>query len=109
MLATLNPSPPDVLEPVGQGDSAPMTADAAFKSDFLRTLRDRGYIHQITHPDELDAAASTGVVHHSLAIIIETVGPPPAGRRQVELVVALPISTPDKGFETGRPPQLIGA
>ena len=62
MLATLNPSPPDVLEPSAQGDSAPMTADAAFKSDFLRTLRDRGYIHQITHPEELDAAASTGLV-----------------------------------------------
>ncbi len=62
MLLTLNPSPPDVLEPVAQGDSTPMTADAAFKSDFLRTLRDRGYIHQITHPEELDAAASTGVV-----------------------------------------------
>jgi tyrosyl-tRNA synthetase len=62
MPATLNPSPPAVLDPAPQGDSAPMTADAAFKSDFLRTLRDRGYIHQITHPDELDAAASTGVV-----------------------------------------------
>jgi hypothetical protein len=63
MPATLNPSPPAVLDPIApQGDSAPMTADAAFKSDFLRTLRDRGYIHQITHPDELDAAASTGVV-----------------------------------------------
>lgn len=36
--------------------------DAAFKSDFLRTLQARGYIHQITHPAELDAAASTGVV-----------------------------------------------
>lgn len=62
MLATLNPSPPAVLDPAPQGDTSPMTADAAFKSDFLRTLRDRGYIHQITHPDELDAAASAGVV-----------------------------------------------
>ena len=34
----------------------------AFKSDFLRTLRARGYIHQITHPVELDEAAATGVV-----------------------------------------------
>ena len=33
-----------------------------FKSDFLNTLQDRGYIHQITHPDELDAAAVGGVV-----------------------------------------------
>ncbi len=36
--------------------------DHAFQSDFLKTLRDRGYIHQITHPDELDAAARSGVV-----------------------------------------------
>ncbi len=34
----------------------------AFKSDFLRTLQARGYIHQITHPDELDGALSAGVV-----------------------------------------------
>ncbi|MFN7111675.1 MAG: tyrosine--tRNA ligase [Brevundimonas sp.] len=34
----------------------------AFKSDFLRTLEARGYIHQITHPVELDAAAADGVV-----------------------------------------------
>jgi tyrosyl-tRNA synthetase len=36
--------------------------DAAFKSDFLKTLQARGYIHQITHPEELDEAASSGVV-----------------------------------------------
>jgi tyrosyl-tRNA synthetase len=36
--------------------------DHAFQSDFLKTLRDRGYIHQVTHPDELDAAARSGVV-----------------------------------------------
>ncbi|MBU2166456.1 MAG: tyrosine--tRNA ligase [Alphaproteobacteria bacterium] len=40
---------------------SPMT-DHAFQSDFLKTLRDRGYIHQVTHPDELDAAARSGVV-----------------------------------------------
>ncbi|WP_242076683.1 tyrosine--tRNA ligase [Brevundimonas diminuta] len=34
----------------------------AFKSDFLRTLQARGYIHQITHPAELDEAAAAGVV-----------------------------------------------
>lgn len=34
----------------------------AFKSDFLRTLQARGYVHQITHPVELDEAAATGVV-----------------------------------------------
>jgi tyrosyl-tRNA synthetase len=36
--------------------------DTAFQSDFLRTLSERGYIHQITHPAELDAAAKAGVV-----------------------------------------------
>ncbi len=37
-------------------------SDQDFKSAFLRTLQDRGYIHQITHPAELDAAAAAGVV-----------------------------------------------
>ncbi len=37
-------------------------SDQSFKSDFLRTLQSRGYIHQITHPTELDAAAAEGVV-----------------------------------------------
>jgi len=39
-----------------------MSAPASFKSEFLRTLQARGYIHQITHPDELDAAAAGGIV-----------------------------------------------
>jgi tyrosyl-tRNA synthetase len=41
-----------------------MSADdqAPFKSTFLQTLQARGYIHQITHPVELDAAASSGIV-----------------------------------------------
>jgi tyrosyl-tRNA synthetase len=34
----------------------------AFKSDFLKTLQARGYIHQITHPEELDVAASLGPI-----------------------------------------------
>ena len=36
--------------------------DPVFKSDFLKTLQARGYIHQVTHPVELDAAAATGIV-----------------------------------------------
>jgi len=36
--------------------------DQTFKSDFLRTLQARGYIHQITHPVELDEAAASGIV-----------------------------------------------
>ena len=39
-----------------------MTAAPAFKSDFLKTLQARGYIHQISHPAELDEAAAGGVV-----------------------------------------------
>lgn len=39
-----------------------MTAQAEYKSDLLRTLQARGYIHQITHPEELDAAAASGPV-----------------------------------------------
>jgi tyrosyl-tRNA synthetase len=37
-------------------------SDLEFQSDFLRTLKTRGYIHQITHPAELDAAAKAGIV-----------------------------------------------
>ncbi|MFC0632531.1 tyrosine--tRNA ligase [Brevundimonas balnearis] len=36
--------------------------ETAFQSDFLQTLQARGYIHQITHPAELDAALNKGVV-----------------------------------------------
>jgi tyrosyl-tRNA synthetase len=35
---------------------------AAYKSDFLNVLNERGLIHQISHPDALDDAAATGVV-----------------------------------------------
>jgi tyrosyl-tRNA synthetase len=42
--------------------TAPPTNAASFKSDFLRVLSERGYIHQISHPEELDAAASAGSV-----------------------------------------------
>jgi tyrosyl-tRNA synthetase len=37
-----------------------MPETPAFRSEFLRTLQARGYIHQITHPEELDAAAAGG-------------------------------------------------
>ena len=33
-----------------------------FKSGFLQTLQARGYVHQITHPEELDTAALGGPV-----------------------------------------------
>jgi len=38
------------------------TDQPAFRSDFLRTMQARGYIHSITHPDELDSAAAGGIV-----------------------------------------------
>ncbi|WP_396593131.1 tyrosine--tRNA ligase [Brevundimonas sp. R86498] len=37
-------------------------SDTPFQSDFLKTLQARGYIHQVTHPAELDAAAKAGIV-----------------------------------------------
>jgi tyrosyl-tRNA synthetase len=37
-------------------------SDQPFKSGFLQTLQARGYIHQITHPEELDQAAASGIV-----------------------------------------------
>ncbi|ENZ83709.1 MULTISPECIES: tyrosine--tRNA ligase [Caulobacter] len=43
-------------------ESRTMSAASPFKSEFLRTLEARGYIHQITHPEELDAAAASGVI-----------------------------------------------
>ena len=39
-----------------------MSAAPTFKSDFLQTLQARGYVHQISHPEELDQAAAAGVV-----------------------------------------------
>lgn len=42
--------------------AAIMTETSEFKSAFLQTMRDRGFIHQITHPAELDEAASGGIV-----------------------------------------------
>ena len=51
-----------VLEPAGPTPEKPTMSDAAFKSTFLKTMQARGYIHQVTHPAELDAAADTGVI-----------------------------------------------
>ena len=33
-----------------------------FRSDFLRVLHERGFIHQVTDPEGLDAAAASGVL-----------------------------------------------
>ncbi|MFI4949453.1 MAG: tyrosine--tRNA ligase [Caulobacterales bacterium] len=37
-------------------------SDQPFESEFLRTMQARGFIHQITHPMELDTAARTGPI-----------------------------------------------
>ena len=52
----------DVLEPGHQSPASPPMSEPAFKSEFLKTLQARGYIHQISHPEELDEAAAKGVV-----------------------------------------------
>ena len=50
----------DVLQAASPAkDPEPMSD---FRSSFLRTLQERGYIHQLTHPAELDAAAKDGIV-----------------------------------------------
>ncbi|SFK60280.1 tyrosine--tRNA ligase [Caulobacter sp. UNC279MFTsu5.1] len=62
----MKPSPqtaPAVLDARSpKSESRAMSAPASFKSEFLQTLQARGYIHQITHPEELDAAAAGGIV-----------------------------------------------
>ena len=51
-----------VLEPGHRSPGNPQMSDAPFKSEFLKTLQARGYIHQITHPEELDEAAAGGPI-----------------------------------------------
>ncbi|WP_372786189.1 tyrosine--tRNA ligase [Phenylobacterium sp.] len=40
----------------------PRMSDQPFESEFLRTMQARGFLHQITHPMELDAAAKAGTI-----------------------------------------------
>ena len=42
--------------------AAPPVSGHAFKSEFLRVMSERGYIHQQSHAEELDAAASAGPI-----------------------------------------------
>jgi len=51
-----------VLEPGDRSSETPEMPEPAFKSEFLQTLQARGYIHQVTHPAELDAAAAAGPI-----------------------------------------------
>ncbi len=51
-----------VLEPGHRSPEIHQMSEPAFKSPFLKTMQARGYIHQITHPAELDAAALAGPI-----------------------------------------------
>ncbi|MBX3483553.1 MAG: tyrosine--tRNA ligase [Phenylobacterium sp.] len=51
-----------VLEAAAPDREIPRMPETAFKSEFLQVMQSRGYIHQITHPEELDEAASKGVI-----------------------------------------------
>ena len=51
-----------VLRPGHRLPENPQMSDAPFKSEFLQTMQARGFIHQITHPAELDAACVAGPI-----------------------------------------------
>ena len=51
-----------VLRPDHRFPEIPRMPEQPFKSEFLKVMQSRGYIHQVTHPEELDASASSGVV-----------------------------------------------
>jgi tyrosyl-tRNA synthetase len=51
-----------VLEPGHRSPASPQMSDPAFKSEFLKILQARGYIHQISHPEELDEATASGTI-----------------------------------------------
>ena len=57
---SLENASPAVLEAGHRNPKSSQMSDAPFKSEFLQTMRARGYIHQISHPVELDEAATTG-------------------------------------------------
>lgn len=48
--------------PVAADDLSESTKMPAFKSDFLRVLDERGFIHQISDPEGLDALALKGPI-----------------------------------------------
>jgi len=59
---SLETSGPAMLKPAQPTPENPRMSDAPFKSEFLKTMQARGFIHQITHPAELDAACVAGPV-----------------------------------------------
>jgi tyrosyl-tRNA synthetase len=59
---SLETSVPPMLRPGQPPSEIPHMPDAPFKSEFLKTMQARGFIHQITHPAELDAACIAGPI-----------------------------------------------
>jgi tyrosyl-tRNA synthetase len=54
---------PDLLHHAPQAHDKPTARDmSAYKSDFLNILTERGFIHQISEPEALDAAAKAGPI-----------------------------------------------
>ncbi len=53
---------PAMLRPGQPCPEIPQMTAAPFKSEFLKTMHARGFIHQITHPAELDAACLAGPI-----------------------------------------------
>ena len=59
---SLESSRPAMLRPGDPVPEIPQMSDAPFKSKFLQTMQARGFIQQITHPVELDAACVAGPI-----------------------------------------------
>ncbi len=59
---SLETSAPAMLRPGDPLPENPRMSDQPFESEFLRTMQARGFLHQITHPMELDAAAKAGTI-----------------------------------------------
>jgi tyrosyl-tRNA synthetase len=53
---------PAMLRPGQPLPEIPQMSDAPFSSEFLKTMQARGFIHQITHAAELDAACAAGPI-----------------------------------------------
>src|SRR6185312_10742879 len=51
-----------VTPPAQQGMPPGTASMSAYKSDFLRTLAERGFIHQVSEPEVLDSAAASGAI-----------------------------------------------
>jgi tyrosyl-tRNA synthetase len=60
--ALLNPTPDLLHHPATKQEGRPSSAMSAYKSDFLNVLAERGFVHQVSEPEALDARAKTGQI-----------------------------------------------